>query len=268
MLETAPLGKKTEYVETYSPELLCPIPRQLARDKICLPTKLPFHGCDIWHGYELSWIGSKGKPEIALARLTYPCTTPYLVESKSLKLYINSFNQSVFSSQDEVKNLITSDLTRAAEGPVTVELFSHSDFPQPSEMKGTCIDHLDIETDTYYPEPEFLLASGGTTSETLYSHLLKSKCLATGQPDWGTVLINYQGKKIDHEGLLKYLISFRHHTGFAEHCAEQIFQDLINRCCPDSLTLQIFYTRRGGWDISPYRSTNEAAPNPIRTIRQ
>lgn len=269
MLHDAPLGKKTGYIQTYTPSLLFPVPRSLARDKLNLKTsELPFDGVDIWNGFELSWLNSKGKPVVALAEFIFPCNSPFIVESKSFKLYLNSFNQSSFESFDEVKKIVTSDLEKVVQATVQVQL-----FPLPIQMKikefeGTCLDSLDLEIDTYKVQPDFLKTTPTHTEETLFSHLLKSDCLATGQPDWGTLLVRYAGPKIDPEGLLRYIISYRNHQGFAEHCVEQIYFDILNKCKPTQLTVYARYTKRGGLDINPFRSNFEAAYPNERLVRQ
>jgi 7-cyano-7-deazaguanine reductase len=270
MLKESPLGQNTVYVETYTPDLLYPVPRTLARNKTGISHPLPFEGVDIWNAYEISWLNSKGKPEIALAKLSFSCHSPNIVESKSLKLYLNSFNQTYFESAESVKKTIENDLTKIIQDHVTVELYSSAQFKQKSlvEFSGICLDLLDIETNTYQVEPEFLMTESRKVEETVYSDLLKSNCLATGQPDWGSVFIHYFGPKIDHRGLLKYLISFRNHNGFAEHCVEQIFNDITLQCRPEQLTVYARYTRRGGLDINPFRSNFEKAPSNLRQIRQ
>lgn len=303
-LTKSPLGQATVYINTYSPDLLYPVPRSFARDKIGLVNDLPFKGVDIWNGFEISWLNAKGKPEIACGVFTFPCTTPCIVESKSFKLYLNSFTQTRFESLASVKQTMERDLAAAAGGAVTVELFYLAKPAITADFSGTCLDGLDIAIDTYDVDKSFLqtssedvteslysnllksnclvtgLADWGSllirykgkksedVTETLYSNLLKSNCLATGQADWGSLLIRYKGKKIDHAGLLKYIISFRNHSGFAEHCVEQIYTDIMQRCNPKQLTVYARYTRRGGLDINPFRSNFEnSAPN-IRQYRQ
>ncbi len=271
MLEESPLGQNTVYIETYSPQLLFPIPRSLARDKINLTEALPFSGVDIWTAFEISWLGPKGKPMIALADISFDCSSQNIVESKSFKLYLNSFNQTVFESFETVKSVMEKDLGNATEGSVTVKLYSINELKnQPLvSFPGICIDDLDIETSSYQVNPQFLKCeSEQIVEETLYSDLLKSNCLATGQPDWGSLFVHYSGCKIDREGLLKYIISFRNHSGFAEHCVEQIFNDLQKYCQPGKLSVFARYTRRGGLDINPFRSNFEHAPSNLRQIRQ
>lgn len=271
MLDKSPLGKATVYKQTYSPELLCPIPRTLGRDKIGVASPLFFNGIDVWSGFELSWLNQRGKPEIAMAEFRFPCTTPFIVESKSFKLYLNSFNQSSFESFDAVREILEKDLGQAAGGNVDVCLIPPSGFRSwapINDFSGINLDLLDIDTATYDLYPDFLTTTDLAVEETLYSHLLKSNCLATGQPDWGSVQVRYKGKKIDHEGLLKYIISFRNHSGFAEHCVERMFCDLTARCKPECLSVLVRYTRRGGLDINPFRSNFEELTFRGRQPRQ
>ena len=271
MLQEAPLGKSTVYKEDYSPELLFPVPRSMARDKIGLRgDQLPFNGVDIWNGFELSWLNLRGKPEVALGEFHFPCTSPNIVESKSFKLYLNSFNQTSFTSMESVRATIEKDLSFATNVPISVFLHPLSS-PKISKLggfSGICLDNLDIDVDTYDVTREFLKAGVLYTDEDLYSNLLKSNCLATGQPDWGSVLIRYSGPKIDHEGLLKYIISYRRHTGFAEYCVEQMFRDILTRCRPKKLSVYARYTKRGGLDINPFRSNFEEVPENTRQVRQ
>jgi len=265
MLAESPLGKKTEYVQTYSKELLFPIPRKMARDLSGIAAPLPFDGVDIWYSYELSWLNPKGKPEIALARFLFPCTTPHVVESKSLKLYLNSFNQTAFESHSQVHETMERDLSQAVEGPMKVEFFQ----TMPTEgFPGKCLDDLDISTETYRVEPKFLKTGSEHIEETVHSHLVKSNCLATGQPDWGSIYIRYAGPRINHEGLLKYIISYRNHSGFAEHCVEHMYKDIWSQCKPKQLTVYAHFTRRGGLDINPFRSNFEKQPPLLRALRQ
>jgi len=267
MLHKSPLGQTTEYTETYSPHLLFPVPRSLTRDKLGIGSTLPFKGIDIWNGYEISWLSSSGKPIVAMATFIFPCSSPHLIESKSFKLYLNSFNGSSFNSFDEVSQLMKNDLSCATQSDVDVHLFPPTEL-QLGEFSGLCLDDLEITTNTYQVESNFLKTAPHPVEETLYSNLLKSNCLATGQPDWGSVLIHYQGNQIDHEGLLKYIISFRNHAGFAEHCVEQMFHDIMMKCQPKKLSIYCRYTRRGGLDINPFRSTFEKTNPNIRQPRQ
>jgi 7-cyano-7-deazaguanine reductase len=270
IISDSPLGQKTTYISTYSPELLFPVPRTLSRDKLKLGSELPFSGVDIWNAFEISWLNEKGKPEIALGEFFFPCESPMIVESKSLKLYINSLSQSCFESIEHVQKIVESDLSKIAQSQVLVDIFPLSRL-KGSRLEGffgVCLDELDITIDTYQLEPALLTTTEELVSEAVYSDLLKSNCLATGQPDWGSIHINYSGRKIDHESLLKYIISFRNHSGFAEHCAEQIFHDIMQRCQPENLSVYARYTKRGGLDINPFRSNFEKYPENRRHIRQ
>ncbi|WP_158967050.1 NADPH-dependent 7-cyano-7-deazaguanine reductase QueF [Paraglaciecola sp. L3A3] len=265
------LGKATEYKEIYSPSLLQAVPRSMNRQEIKLENNhLPFTGCDRWNGYELSWLNAKGKPQVAILRCEIPASSTNLVESKSFKLYLNSFNQSKISSVDEVKSLLIKDLSVCAGETVKVELFSAKDFNtlHIGQFDGLSIDSLDIEIDNYSLTPAILSTENIDSEETLTSDLLKSNCLITNQPDWGSVLIRYQGKKINHESLLRYLISFRQHNEFHEQCVERIFCDIMQYCKPNKLTVYARYTRRGGLDINPFRSNFENIYSETRLARQ
>ena len=269
----SPLGKPTEYRATYAPELLYPIPRQLKRDELGITAdSLPFVGEDIWNAYEVSWLNPRGKPVVALATFRVPATSPQLVESKSFKLYLNSFNQTAFADLAAVKAALVRDLSAAAGAPVDVSLVDLLSQPKVvvGYPEGLCLDDLDVSCDTYQPAPELLHADDGpTVEETLYSHLLKSNCLVTGQPDWAMVVIRYRGHPIDRAGLLRYLVSFRNHNEFHEQCVERIFCDLTRRCAPQSLAVYARYTRRGGLDINPFRSSGEfPPPDNTREVRQ
>jgi len=266
----SPLGKPFRYISHYSPELLFPIARQSKRDEINVTSPLPFHGADLWNAYELSWLNSKGKPEIAIAEFTIPCETPYIVESKSLKLYLNSFNHTRFNDRSNVKQALKRDLCFATGGNVHVNLISPHDCKsiKTADFKGICLDDLDVECTDYHVNTTHLITSSSTVTETLYSHLLKSNCAGTGQPDWGSVFISYHGEKIDHAGLLRYIISFREHTEFNEQCAERIFMDITKHCRPKQLSVYARYTRRGGLDTNPFRSNFETMPVNERLARQ
>lgn len=266
-----PLGQATVYIQTYTPELLFPVPRSMAREKTGISDPLPFHGMDIWNGYELSWLNQKGKPEIALAQFMIPCSSKVIVESKSFKLYLNSFNQTKFESMGVVEETIRRDLSKVIEADVFVKLYSGSHFNDTSivGLSGICLDEIDIEFTDYEVNPEFLKMGGKMVQEVVYSDLFKSNCLATKQPDWGSIWIHYVGPQIDREGLLRYLVSYRNHSGFAEHCVEQVFYDLMRECKPEKLSVYGRYTRRGGLDINPFRSNFEdSPPHNIRQPRQ
>jgi len=266
------LGKPTPYCGVYDATLLFPIPRNEKRDEINIKSEaLPFVGLDIWTAFEVSWLNAKGKPIVAIAEFAFPAESEYLIESKSFKLYLNSFNGSRFNSSQEVVNLWVTDLSAACGEEVSVDLRS-IDFDENviAKLPGTNLDSIDIEVNEYNLNKELLkLASGNqTVSETLNSHLLKSNCLVTGQPDWGSVVIRYEGLAIDHESLLRYLISFREHNEFHEQCVERIFTDIMNICSPEKLTVYARYVRRGGLDINPYRSNYEEEFDISRTLRQ
>ncbi len=275
-LDHAPLGKHSAYVAEYDPALLFPIPRAGKRAEIGIApdATLPFHGVDIWNAFELSWLAPSGKPRVALAVFRVPATSPNIVESKSFKLYLNAFNQTRVTGAGELAETLHRDLSAAVGAPVAVELVLPERFAEQrlAELEGECIDKLEIETDTYTPEPGFLAVDerAEPIAETLVSHLLKSNCLVTGQPDWGSVQIRYAGRPIDRAGLLKYLISFRCHSEFHEQCVERIFMDISRRCRPERLSVYARYTRRGGLDINPFRASHADAPQPlnVRSARQ
>jgi 7-cyano-7-deazaguanine reductase len=269
-LDGLSLGKVTEYIEIYTPTLLQAVPRSMNRAELNLTSELPFYGTDRWNGYELSWLNSKGKPQVAIMRCEVPASSPNLVESKSFKLYLNSFNQSHFDSIESVTEALTTDLSQCAGEKVKVKLFKPTEFSQMliSQLDGESIDELDIEVENYQLDTTHLIASGQQVEETLTSDLLKSNCLITNQPDWGSVLIRYQGQKINHEGLLRYLISFRQHNEFHEQCVERIFCDIMANCKPNKLSVYARYTRRGGLDINPFRSNFEQIYSESRLARQ
>ena len=268
------LGKKSDYSSVYNPNLLYPIPRAGKRKEIGIdPAKPPFVGFDCWNHYEVSWLNEKGKPMVAIAEIIYDCNSPKIIESKSLKLYFNSFNNSKFKSVIELKHLVKKDMEKCIEADVLVEIHALEQLKNEVLQKsfiGESLDNLDVECSVYLVEPSFLSASGENVEEILYSDLLKSNCLVTNQPDWGSVQIAYKGKKINREGLLKYLISYRNHNEFHEQCIERIFIDIFNYCRPLELTIYGRYTRRGGLDINPYRSTQpfEISNKNLRLYRQ
>src|SRR6056300_920280 len=265
----SPLGKETVYANQYDPSLLYPIERDINwKVRGVDRSTLPFFGEDIWNSYEISWLNAKGKPIVALAQFHIPATSTHIVESKSFKLYLNSYNLSRFDSADEVGSQMAKDLSEAAGGEVKVVLTSPQDAVQIEGFEGRCIDDLDIRVDHYEPAPELLSSEGDEVAETLVSHLLKSNCPVTGQPDWASVQISYRGPKIDEEGLLAYLISYREHGDFHEQCVENIFMDLWNRCRPQKLSVYARYVRRGGLDINPYRSSLNDRPANTRLSRQ
>lgn len=272
------LGKSTQYCSEYTADLLQGVPRSLNRDDLSLnQSNLPFVGEDVWYGYELSWLNNKGKPIVAVAEFRFACTSENIVESKSFKLYLNSFNQTRFASVKEVEQRLTNDLSKIAGAKATVNLFGVDHCPALAiaTNKDTyfCIDGEDISIDNYQYDATLLATAqnkveDSQVEEHLVSHLLKSNCLITNQPDWASVYIHYRGKAINHSALLKYLISFRQHNEFHEQCVERIYCDLQQFCQLDELTIFARYTRRGGLDINPFRSScTESAPS-ARTLRQ
>ena len=273
------LGKASAYADQYAPELLYPIPRSAKRLELGLTDTLPFLGADMWTAFELSWLGPRGKPQLALAHITVPCESSHIIESKSLKLYLNSYNNTVFADAAAVLMRLRADLTEAAwrgavvQSSVGVRLLVPELFDREpvQELDGLSLDRLDVECRQYTPAPDLLrtLADEPPVTEVLTSRLLKSNCLVTGQPDWGSVQISYSGAPIDQEGLLQYLVSFRNHHEFHEQCVERIFMDIWQRCQPTKLAVYARYTRRGGLDINPFRTSYaRALPPNVRTARQ
>lgn len=271
VLDNAPLGKSSVYKQYYDASLLFPIERAANRAQLALGPELPFFGVDIWNAYECSWLNMKGKPQVAVARFEFPATSSHLIESKSFKLYLNSFNQSQFAGFEQVQTTLQADLSKACGADIKVVLFNADEFSdhQISAIEGECIDNLDIDITHYDIVPDLLHTNGDKqVEEILYSHLLKSNCPVTGQPDWATVYIRYKGKQINHAALLRYIISFRHHDEFHEMCVERMFSDLMRYCQCELLTVYARYTRRGGLDINPFRSNFAALPSFMRLARQ
>ena len=275
----SPLGKASAYADQYDPALLFPIARAPKRAEIGITGTQPFFGADLWTAFELSWLNARGKPQVALAHVTVPCETPNIIESKSFKLYLNSFNGTRFDSSDAVRERLRADLSEAAwrgaasPGTVGVRLVAPEQFDQEPvhELSGLDLDRLDVECTHYQPEPALLTAAfdEAPITETLTSRLLKSNCLVTGQPDWGSVQISYSGPQIDQAGLLQYIVSFRNHNEFHEQCVERMFMDITARCRPLKLTVYARYTRRGGLDINPLRTSHpQQLPRNVRTARQ
>ncbi len=267
------LGQATEYAEKYDPTLLQAVPRRLNRDELGITAQQPFSvGADIWTAYEISWLNEKGVPQVAIADVEIDYRSENLIESKSFKLYLNSFNQSKFRSFDEVQRIMQRDLQDCAQGEVKVRLNFLSFYQHAviAELQGECIDQQDIEIHDYAFNPALLENCTGdlVVEETLVSHLLKSNCLITSQPDWGSIRIHYAGKQINREKLLRYIVSFRQHNEFHEQCVERIFCDLMRFAQPEKLTVYARYTRRGGLDINPFRSNFEAVPQNLRLARQ
>lgn len=269
IINNSPLGKTTKYSDKYDNSLLFPIPRKNTRQ--CEVGELPFSGYDIWHAYEISWLDQKGKPQITLAEIILPYDSPNLVESKSLKLYLNSFNDSKFATTNEVIDTIQKDLSRAASKEVKVRFYTETKVPIIAKFNDSkLLDNIEVEIDTYTPSKSLLHTNYTIVSESLCSNLLKSNCPVTGQPDWASVLIDYKGPQIDHESLLKYVISFRNYQEFHEQCVERMFLDIMEECKPELLTVYARYTRRGGLDINPIRTNDPSYKlnNKFRMIRQ
>jgi len=266
------LGQSTAYIDHYSPDLLQAVPRTLGRNAIGLTGDLPFVGQDIWHGYELSWLNPKGKPLVALATFVVPFDSPNLIESKSFKLYLNSLNQTPFKDISQLYQTLKQDLSACAGSPVQVTLHNVNELTafQPTWLPGRCLDDLDIEISCYDYDASLLklAAEPVVVEEKLHSHLLKSNCLITNQPDWASLYLQYKGPALDHAALLRYLISFRSHNEFHEQCVERIFNDIWQLAKPELLQVYARYTRRGGLDINPLRSSRPMATPQIRLTRQ
>jgi len=267
------LGQSVAYADRYDPGLLFPIPRATNRAGLGIGDSLPFHGVDVWNAHELSWLDTRGKPEIAIAEFRVPAASPAIIESKSFKLYLNSFNRERLVDAAVLRERLVADLSAAAGAKVGVVLTPAADFANVSsgEPEGESIDGQALDFDDYGPPNAELLGvvdDAATVSERLVSNLLKSNCPVTGQPDWASVQIHYRGSRIDRAGLLRYLVSFREHAEFHEHCVERIFVDVMRRCAPTSLSVYARYTRRGGLDINPWRSSTPGTPANMRGARQ
>jgi 7-cyano-7-deazaguanine reductase len=273
-LSNAPLGKTSANPDKYSPELLYPIPRSTHRVLLQYGHTLPFMGVDIWNAYELSWLGPRGKPEVAIAQIEIPFDSPFMIESKSLKLYLNSLNYERFSSTEEVKLRISKDLSDAAKSTVSITFFDPQSWSQLSfdQLEGISLDRLDVQIDPQdLPNRDWLSSeiNAAPVEEILFSHLLRSNCPVTGQPDWASIIISYRGPAINQENLLRYIISYRNHQEFHEHCVEKIFCDIKAKCKTAKLSVYARYTRRGGLDINPFRTDfNTAWPKNKRLARQ
>lgn len=256
----------------YTPSLLESIPRQSQRKTLGIAEgALPFKGLDIWNAYEFTWLNAKGKPEVMVAQFQIPGKSAHLIESKSLKLYLGSYSNTPFASRKEVIDTLESDLSLAVQGAVSVSLHTHDQVQHEGlgQYVGTNLDTLDISIDEYFWNPEFLeLESSTIVRESVYTHLFKSLCPMTGQPDFASILIQYNGNSISHEGLLRYLVSYREHAEFAEQVTERIFVDIMNRCAPDRLSVSARYTRRGGIDINAHRTHDMELPTEVRLWRQ
>ena len=281
--EQSQLGKSSAYMDQYDASLLVPLPRAGKRAEIGIDGAQPFFGADMWTAFELSWLNLRGKPQVALVHFTIPCESLNIVESKSFKLYLNSFNNTRFEDADAVKARLRADITEAvwrkggeavkAPSTVGVTIVGADQFDREPvhELDGLNLDRLDIECTQYTPAPELLTVTPDEqpVSEVFVSNLLKSNCLVTGQPDWGSVQISYSGDQIEQGGLLQYIVSYRDHNEFHEQCVERIFMDIWTRCKPTKLTVSARYTRRGGLDINPFRTSHpQALPRNVRTARQ
>jgi 7-cyano-7-deazaguanine reductase len=275
-MATLSLGQTTQYPDQYDPSLLFPIPRTQNRAKLGLKEgqALPFVGVDIWNAYELSWLNKKGKPQIALAEFQVPADSPNMIESKSFKLYLNSLNNARFEDENELREILINDLSAVAGSKITTRIQTTEVIAKKGmqEMSGVLLDRLDIDVDPSKPADPSLLGvneSFGPIEQCLVSHLLKSNCPVTGQPDWASVQIRYQGRPLLEESLLRYLIGFRQLGEFHEHCVETIFTDIKRQCKPEKLSVYARYTRRGGLDINPFRTDhNSPWPDNIRHARQ
>jgi len=278
----APLGKTVDYPSVYAPELLFSIPRATGRAELGLSpgnesdAVLPFTGEDMWTAYEVSWCNFQGKPQVVVGEFIVPCDSPFIVESKSLKLYLNSLNQHRFVSLQAARQIIADDLSHVAGASVTVQLYSIDEYARKglTVFGGQCLDELDVDCSVYQPDADLLnladsiKSSDESVDETLYSHLMKSNCPVTGQPDWATLVVHYNGRPICHRSLLRYVVSYREHQDFHEHCVERVFLDILQHCQPSSLVVSARYTRRGGLDINPTRTLGSESIDWARTGRQ
>jgi 7-cyano-7-deazaguanine reductase len=277
--EQSQLGKSSAYVDQYDASLLFPIPRAVKREELGIQGAPVFFGADLWTAFEVSWLNLKGKPIVAIAHVMVPAESTHIIESKSFKLYLNSFNATRFVDVQAVRDCMREDIDQALwhggliKSRCGVKIILAEDFDKEPvhELDGLNLDRMDIECTKYQPAPELLSAAHdeAPVSETLVSHLLKSNCLVTGQPDWGSVQITYSGAQIDQAGLLQYIVSFRNHNEFHEQCVERLFMDIWTRCKPLKLSVYARYTRRGGLDINPWRTSHPQTPPPnVRTARQ
>lgn len=272
------LGKSTSYFEEYNPSVLFPIARNQGRSSLALP---PFSGYDLWRVYELTFLLPNGLPQAYMATIRVPCTSPYIVESKSLKLYLGSLCQTIFGSADEVSALIAHDLNDLLDADIDVKLFPIGTKTMPlltfdSPLLEADPEMQNLKFKTYEVDPSLLKLAdkdkkdkkGNVVCEAFHTNLFRSLCPVTGQPDYASVEINYTGDRFDKASLLAYLVSFRRHQGFHEQCVERIFTDIKTKLKPDELTVTACFTRRGGIDISPVRSNAKTFSTPLRTPRQ
>ncbi len=262
------LGQDSPAPTQYAPEILYPIPRRLARDELGLPTALPFYGEDIWHGWELSWLDARAVPQSAVARFVIPATTDNLVESKSFKLYLNSLNQEAFESHAALQSTLVKDLSAVAAGEVELELFAADDTAlAPAPLAGDCVDGAALLRQAAEPDVGLLEVVEAPGATQLFSHGLRSLCPVTAQPDWATVILRSEDRSVTPASLLTYVASFRHHQEFHEQCVERMFRDLQHAGL-ERFSVQALYTRRGGLDISPWRSTEPGRAPRLRSMRQ
>lgn len=269
--EHSQLGKPVDYADHYDASRLFPIPRAPKRAELGITGAPPFHGLDLWNAFELSWLDARGCPRVAVAEFRLPADSPCIIESKSFKLYLNGFNQERVDSAEALSARLRADLSAAAGAEVGVRLMELEEAAQQplAEPPGFCIDTLEVDIDHYGPpRADYLAAEGETVEELLVSRLLKSNCPVTGQPDWATLQVAYRGPRIDRAGLLRYVVSFRQHADFHEQCVERIYMDLMQRCAPERLAVLARYTRRGGLDINPWRSSQPGDPGNVRGARQ
>lgn len=267
----APLGKKVSYTSHYDASLLCPIPREQSRNAAGISSSTAqWCGEDIWNLYELSWLSPSGRPEVAIAEVRIPCDSPFLIESKSMKLYCNSLNMTSFDSIVAVGQTMKKDLGKAAQADVSVQMIRAENFATLNldEPTGISLDDQDITDFSYKINPALITHGEEHIHERLFSRLFRSCCPVTGQPDWATIRISYEGKVISRSNLLRYLVSYREHTGFHEACVEKIFLDILEYCTPAKLKVSARFTRRGGIDINPVRSTHTGHWENVREARQ
>ncbi len=271
MIGNRPPGQQSAFPDEYSPDLLVAIARAENRAVLGLEARLPFQGVDIWNAWELTWLTSTGKPGVATVEVRVPAQSPNIIESKSLKLYLNSFAMSRYDTAEEVRSRISSDLSRCAGAAIEVSLLdtAANDGAGSATLPGDCLDDLDVDCSAWDVDAELLQADeDDCVSESLHSHLLRSLCPVTSQPDFGSVLIRYEGPRIERASLLRYIVSFRQHHDFHEACVERMFLDIKKRCGPAKLTVYARYQRRGGIDINPFRSDFESEAPNTRLWRQ
>ena len=273
MLENSELGKKSKYIDKYDASLLYPIPRQVKREEIGIKPMHKFYGVDLWTAFEVSWLDKNGKPQVRIVKFIIDSNSKNIIESKSFKLYLNSFNNSFFENDNTVLTTMESDLSHCVDGHVSISIMNLNDYNDPVSStfaKSVNIDSIDIDVNEYKTNMSILKTNDILVEETISSDLLKSNCLVTGQPDWGSIYIYYHGKQIIKKTLLKYIISFRNHHEFHEQCVERIYMDILNTCQPSKLLVYARYTRRGGLDINPLRSSHkyDHKLHNLRLIRQ